>query len=235
MKSFVAGLGLLLMTMVGALAGNDSYDVKDITGKILHFSVFACPSTTTCPLSVPVDASGFPLFGIAGTTNPNGNVALFVQGVTGGLPIAAILSGTLPAFAATPTFNCGTGCFPAPTAAPLPVSSIGTGQADNSLPINISTGATVQIVPASGSLAVYITGWDVIAGGTGNFTLVYGTGSNCGTGQQPLTGAYPLVAQAGIARGSGNGTILKAPAGSAICAINSAAVQMSGSISFRQF
>lgn len=234
MKSFVAGLGLLLLTMVGALAGNDSYSLRDVTGKTLSISVFDCPSTTACPLSVPVDTNGFPMFGVAGTTNPSGNVAMFVQGVTGGLPIPTVITGTLPAFASPPAVTCSN-CVPASTAAPLPVSTIGTGQADNSLPINISTGATVQIVPASGSLAVYITGWDVIAAGTANFTLVYGTGSNCGTGQQPLTGAYPLVAQAGIARGSGNGTILKAPAGSAICAINSAAVQMSGSISFRQF
>lgn len=104
-----------------------------------------------------------------------------------------------------------------------------------SAPINISTATTTQLIALSGSTKIYITSFDVIAGGTGNFQLVYGTGSNCGTGQNPLTGAYNLTAQAGIAKGNGAGAILVTPAGQAVCAITSAGVQMSGSISSQQF
>jgi hypothetical protein len=114
--------------------------------------------------------------------------------------------------------------------------SAATTPLDNtSVPISISTSATTQLVALSGSTQVRITSFDVVAGGTGTFQLVYGTGTNCGTSQNPLTGAYPLTAQAGIAKGSGIGTILKAPAGQAVCAVTVGAVQYSGSLSEQQF
>ena len=75
----------------------------------------------------------------------------------------------------------------------------------------------------------------MIAGGTGNITFEYGTGSNCGTGTTTLTGAYPLTAQNGIAKGNGLGAVLKVPSGNALCILTSAAVQMSGSVSYMQF
>jgi len=107
-------------------------------------------------------------------------------------------------------------------------------QSSASSPINISTATTVQIVPLISGNSILVTSYDIIAGGTGTFGFVYGTGTNCGTGQQPLTGAYPLASQAGIAKGNGSGVILKVPQGNALCATTSAAVQMSGSLSYIQ-
>jgi len=75
----------------------------------------------------------------------------------------------------------------------------------------------------------------VIAGGTGNITFEYGTGTNCGTGTTVLTGAYNLTAQAGIAKGNGLGPVLVVPASNALCVLTSAAVQMSGSVAYTQF
>ena len=75
----------------------------------------------------------------------------------------------------------------------------------------------------------------MIAAGTTNFTFEYGTGSNCGAGTTALTGAYGLVAQFGAAKGSGLGPVLVVPAGNALCAVNSAAVQVSGSLAYTQF
>jgi hypothetical protein len=110
-------------------------------------------------------------------------------------------------------------------------------QADSSARINISTATTTQLVAGSSGLKTYVTGWDVIAGGTGNITLEYGTQTTnpCDTGTTTLTGAYPLVAQAGISRGGALGAIYIVPAGNALCALTSAAVQMSGSVSYTQF
>lgn len=108
-------------------------------------------------------------------------------------------------------------------------------QASASVPINVSTATTTQLVALSGSTLIRVTSFDVIAGGTGNITFVYGTGTNCGTGTTPLTGAYPLTAQAGIAKGSGLGPVLVVPAGNALCVTTSAAVQMSGSVSYTQY
>lgn len=104
-----------------------------------------------------------------------------------------------------------------------------------SVPINISTATTTQLIPASGSTNIYVTSMDVIAGGTGNITFQSAdTGGACAN-PVALTGAYPLTAQAGIAKGSGIGAVWKLPAGKALCALTSQAVQMSGSVSYMQF
>jgi hypothetical protein len=108
-------------------------------------------------------------------------------------------------------------------------------QATASVPINISTATTTQLIAASGSTKIYVTAWDVIAAGAGSITIEYGTGTNCSTGAAPLTGAYPLTAQAGEAHGTGIGPILIVPPGNALCALTSQAVQMSGSIAYTQF
>jgi len=104
-----------------------------------------------------------------------------------------------------------------------------------SIAINVSTATTTQLVALSGSTKIYVTSFDVIAGGTGNITFVYGTGSSCGTGTTSLTGAYNLTAQAGIAKGSGVAAVLVVPAGNALCVTTNASAQMSGSVSYQQF
>jgi hypothetical protein len=117
---------------------------------------------------------------------------------------------------------------------PISVTS-GVSQATNSVPINISTATTTQLVALSAGKVIQVTAWDVIAAGTGNITLEYGTGSNCATGTTALTGVYNLAAQAGIAKGDGLGPVLFVPSGNALCALTSAAVGMAGSLSFLQF
>ena len=101
--------------------------------------------------------------------------------------------------------------------------------------INISTSTTTQLVALAAAQAIYVTHFDVIAGGTGTIQFVYGTGANCGTGQAVLTGAYPLTAQVGIVAGVGLGAVLVVPAGNALCAVTVGAVQYSGAVSYGQF
>ncbi len=108
-------------------------------------------------------------------------------------------------------------------------------QAALSVPISVAAATTTQLVALSAGKRIYITAWDVISAGTGTVTLVYGTGTNCGSGTTSLTGAYPLIAQAGIAKGNGLGPILFVPAGNAICIAVSTSVQVSGSLSYVQF
>jgi hypothetical protein len=110
-------------------------------------------------------------------------------------------------------------------------------QTGASVPINIATAATTQLVAAVSAKAIYVTAWDAVAGGTTNFTLEYGTQTTapCDTGTTALTGAYGLIAQFGVAKGSGLGSVLVVPAGNALCAVNSAAVQVSGSVAYSQF
>lgn len=103
-----------------------------------------------------------------------------------------------------------------------------------SVAINISTATTTKLITGIASRWIYITSFNIIAGGTGNIQLVYGTGSNCGTGQTILTGAYNLTAQAGLVLGTGSAPVLVVPTGNDVCAITSAAVQMSGSVAYAQ-
>lgn len=103
------------------------------------------------------------------------------------------------------------------------------------LPINISTSTTTQLLALSSGKAIYVTAWDVIAGGTGTFQWEYGTGSNCGTGTTTLSGALPLTAQSGEGRGNGAGAVIVVPAGNALCVVTVGAVQYSGSFSYSQF
>lgn len=100
--------------------------------------------------------------------------------------------------------------------------------------ITMSSATTTRFITASGSTATYITSFDMIAAGTTNATLVYGTGSNCATGLTAMTGAYPLTAQVGLGMGDGVGAVLFAPASQDVCVVNSAAVQLSGSLSYAQ-
>jgi hypothetical protein len=133
-----------------------------------------------------------------------------VQGVTGGVPM--------------PTYSANTGG-----------SLTSIIQAGASVAINISTAGTTQLVPAVNGKAVYVTEWNALSSGTTNFSFEYGTGTNCGNGTQALTGAYAFAAQSGAAPGNGLGPILIVPAGNALCVVNSAAVQVSGSLSYTQF
>lgn len=100
--------------------------------------------------------------------------------------------------------------------------------------ISIATNTTTQIVALSSGKLIYVYNFNVISGGTGNFSLVYGTGSNCGTGTTALTGVYPLTAQSGLAPSGGGIPLFTVPASNALCEVDSASVQMSGSVGYVQ-
>lgn len=108
-------------------------------------------------------------------------------------------------------------------------------QTSASVPINVATATTTQLVALAAGKAIYVTAWDVVAGGADTVTLEYGSGSSCGTGTTALTGGYPLLTGGGIAKGTGLGPLFIIPAGKALCIVTSAAVQASGSVSYAQF
>jgi hypothetical protein len=191
--------------------------------------------------------AGGNIVGASGSAWGSAPTGLNVLGVN-----ANVLASALPAGAATAANQEVTAAGTSATGAqavqgvtggvPMPTTSANTGgsltsiiQAGVSLPINLSTAATTQLVAAVSGKAIYVTAWDVIAAGTTNFTFEYGTGTNCAAGTAALTGPYSLVAQFGAAKGSGLGPVLVVPAGNALCAVNSATVQVSGSLAYTQF
>lgn len=161
-----------------------------------------------------------------------------VQGVTGGVAMPVDASGHSLTVTDPSSVNFGSAF---PSAGKQIAAAGANGNATpiimtgGSVPISISTATTTQLIALSTGKSIYITAWDVIAAGAGNITLVYGTGSSCGTGTTALTGAYNLAAQFGIAKGDGMGPVLIVPASNALCAVTSAGTQMSGSVSYSQF
>jgi hypothetical protein len=106
---------------------------------------------------------------------------------------------------------------------------------DTTAKIDVSTATTVEIVALSASQKIWVGAFSLLAGGTGNIKFVYGTGTNCATGITDLTGNYNLTAQNGVAQGSGLGAVLVVPSGNALCVTTSAAVQMSGHVTYTKF
>ena len=104
---------------------------------------------------------------------------------------------------------------------------------NNSTAINVTaTGnTTTQLVPSSGA-SIYVTSFNVLS--TGTVTLEYGSGANCSTGTNALTGPYTFTPQTGgIVVGSGMGTVLKVASGNALCIVTTAPT--AGSVSYQQF
>jgi hypothetical protein len=108
-------------------------------------------------------------------------------------------------------------------------------QADSSASISVSSTTTAQIIPLSSGKKTYITGFDIISGGTGTVQLEYGTGANCTTVVGTLTGAYPLTAYTGLVRTNGLGPALVVPPNDEVCVVTTASATAQGSISYTQF
>jgi hypothetical protein len=108
----------------------------------------------------------------------------------------------------------------------LPTSHVPTA----SVPIAVSAAGTVQLVAAVSAEAIYVTDWDVVAGGTGTFQLEYGTGTNCAIGTTALTGTYSTTAQFGRA-GVGH---LFIPASNALCIVTTGAAASQGFVAYAQ-
>ncbi len=81
-----------------------------------------------------------------------------------------------------------------------------------------STTAAVQIIASSGSKKIYVCSMTVVSvsGTAPTFSLVYGTGTNCGTGQGVLIQAFPTSATAGTFYTFANPTAVT-PASQALC------------------
>lgn len=106
---------------------------------------------------------------------------------------------------------------------------------DNHALLNMSTATTTEIVALTAGQIIYVCSYDVMAGGTSNVKFVRGTGTNCATGQADISSNYPLIAQTGISRGSGLGTVFRTTSGNALCVTSSAAVTVAVDVTYTKF
>jgi hypothetical protein len=125
--------------------------------------------------------------------------------------------------------NSGTGCGGLPPSAA------------NSQPVNSAAAQNLKIISNAAGKYTYVCAYELQSAGTNNVAVVYGTGTNCATGTTALIGGstaaagYNFTAQTGIVRGDGNGVLFKVPPPNDVCIITSAAVQLSGSMTYTQY
>ena len=106
---------------------------------------------------------------------------------------------------------------------------------DSSAQITVSTATTTQIVALVSGKALYVCALVLNGGGATTAKLVYGTSTNCATGQTALTPAFTLATASALSVGAGLGYVLKTPAGNALCLTNSAAVAANVLVTYTQF
>lgn len=107
--------------------------------------------------------------------------------------------------------------------------------ASASIKISNAAASTTEIIAAVTNKSIYITHYNFMATNTNNVKLVYGTGTNCGTGTTDITGAYPLIAQAGVSAGIGLGAIAFVPVSNALCITASGSSLVAGLLSYVQY
>lgn len=148
-------------------------------------------------------------FGTAGSADAQ---VLSVQGIASGTPLAVNVA------------QIGGGSVAASACDdPAKVTSVA---------ISTGTSGNTQLVALNGSEVVYACGLVLMAGGTVDVSVVYGTGTNCGTGETALTGAFPLVAQTGFSVPNGTGVQFKGAAGNAMCLKLSASQNVRGWLTY---
>lgn len=114
-----------------------------------------------------------------------------------------------------------------------PVSGAVVGPTQQSAPINVATGTT-QLIALRAGASIYITAIAFNSGaGADTVGFVYGTGTNCATGQNPLTGVMALGTNSTASMGSGGGIILIVPQGQAFCIVTTGAT--TGFVAWAQF
>lgn len=107
--------------------------------------------------------------------------------------------------------------------------------ASNAAIIAISSNTTSELVALSTGKRIYVTSWDLVSSVAGTFKLVYGTGTNCGTGTADLTGTYTFGTSTVFTKGNGLGMLLVVPASNALCYTSAASIAAQGTLSYVQF
>jgi hypothetical protein len=103
----------------------------------------------------------------------------------------------------------------------------------------ISQTANTQIVTGTSAKKIYICSINLVTAAANNVAVVEGTGSTCATGIAGMAGGttaatgWNLAANGGLTQGNGMGSIMaEATNADNLCLLQSAAVQLSGTIGY---
>ena len=198
-------------------------------------------ASSTDNYNVMLPVSGWPtlqvpqravmMAGHDGSTSCNGTACLvpLLNAAAPALDVAGVVTRNVE-----PTYGTGSG---ATGGLPVPVIAC-----DSWAPVDIVTATTTLIITGVAGRHVYICSISLIAGGADNVAIVSGTDATCATSTAGMNGGvtaaegYVLAANGGIAQGNGLGAIMRTEtAQDSVCIITSAAVQLSGTISYAIF
>lgn len=107
-------------------------------------------------------------------------------------------------------------------------------QCSNSVIYDASTNGSTELVALSSGRSIYVCGYSILAGGTVNVKLIYGTGTACATGSNNMTPAFQLTAQVGLVDSSTFVRGLKTAASNALCINTSAGVATQAIVYYSQ-
>lgn len=101
--------------------------------------------------------------------------------------------------------------------------------------INVSAAATTELVALTASQVIRVCSF-VISGDTAatTATFVYGTGSNCATGQTALTGAMRMVDEGNISSTGMQGSLFRTAASNALC-LTAATGAVTGFVTYAKY
>lgn len=105
----------------------------------------------------------------------------------------------------------------------------------SSAPISVAAAATTELVALTASQIIRVCSL-VISGDTlaTTATFVYGTGTNCATGQAALTGAMRMPDEGSISLSAGNGSLFRTASANALC-LTAATGAVTGFVSYAKF
>lgn len=247
-NGYSSGAVTVTGTFVATLAIEASYDggttYAPVSGLLRGTNITT--ASITGPAVVSLDVTGATHVRVRATAYTSGTptVKMAFSTAAGMTKVLNGLKLVDSAGAAVDTSAAGSGVGAAGSAVPANLQYVGgissgnlTGliQADASAKISISTNTTTQVVALSSGKKIYVTNFNLHSAGTTTAKLVYGTGSNCGTGTTDLTDLYDLTASDGMVVGNGLGAVLIVPASNALCVFDSGAIHVGGSLAYTQF
>jgi hypothetical protein len=246
------GVGVFIAsgTLVGTVVPEVSYDGGTTWVSSFFFDPTARTVSSSLVLTNPSPATTLTILSPGGSSNARVRVSSFTSGTATATLRATMakdntlatqpVSGTVtvqPGNTAntTPWLTTDSATSATGSAVPSKAAYIGGNSSgnltgiiacDSSVFLDMATATTTQLVALSSGKSIYICSYDIQSNGTASVKLVYGTGSNCGTGTTQLTSNLDLTAQTGLSRGSGLGMLAKTAASNALCATSSAAVNV---------
>lgn len=255
------GVGVFIAsgTLVGTVVPEVSYDGGTTWVSSFFFDPTARTVSSSLVLTNPSPATTLTILSPGGSSNARVRVSSFTSGTATATLRATMakdntlatqpVSGTVtvqPGNTAntTPWLTTDSATSATGSAVPSKAAYIGGNSSgnltgiiacDSSVFLDMATATTTQLVALSSGKSIYICSYDIQSNGTASVKLVYGTGSNCGTGTTQLTSNLDLTAQTGLSRGSGLGMLAKTAASNALCATSSAAVNVHVDVTYTQF